>query len=346
MVYHPSAPQAGRRASLKRSAFPFLMLLLFFCCPLVHAGAEVSETGPITVRDLKAPESTVSEPALSTQEVGNTTSGNPRMAQSKPQEPAAPAAGITPPSSDEYGDVTAKDVGERAPSSATAGASSDEYGDVATEDGASAEPREVIADPIKPFNIAMYHFNDKLYFWAWKPVATGYKYVLPREIRGLFSSFYANLKAPIRIVNNLLQGEPGYAGKELASFLINSTIGVGGLRNCAEECFGLRGRYADFGQTLGKYGVGFGFYLVLPFVGPSSVRDGFGFLVDWTMRPQTYIGDEFFSYESVGLYTHEQINSTSFHLGEYEAFKKASVDPYVSMRDIFIQYRKNLIENR
>ena len=67
-------------------------------------------------------------------------------------------------------------------------------------------------------------------------------------------------------MNNFLQGKPGYAGLELARFLINSTVGVGGLRDCAKECFGINGRDADFGQTLGKYGVGFGFYIVWPFL--------------------------------------------------------------------------------
>jgi phospholipid-binding lipoprotein MlaA len=167
---------------------------------------------------------------------------------------------------------------------------------------------------------------------------------VPEEVRGLFSSFYENIKAPIRIVNNLLQGKPRFAAIELAKFFINSTLGVGGLRDCAKECFGINGRYADFGQTLGKYGVGFGFYLVLPLLGPSSPRDGIGWLADWALRPTTYVSSEWFSPESVGLYVHEKVNDTSFHLGEYEMIKEAAIDPYVAMRDIYIQYRTKLIE--
>jgi ABC-type transporter lipoprotein component MlaA len=177
--------------------------------------------------------------------------------------------------SDEYGDVAEEDT-KHIPS-APGEKSSDEYGNVTEEEGGKGEGLR-IADPIEPFNRAIYHVNDKIYFWVFKPAARGYKYVVPEAFRGLFSNFYHNLKAPIRIVNNFLQGKPGYAGLELATFFINSTVGIGGLRNCAKECFGIDGRYADFGQTLGKYGIGFGFYVVWPILGPSSPRDTVGWM--------------------------------------------------------------------
>ncbi len=225
---------------------------------------------------------------------------------------------------------------------APAGKPSDEYGNVAQDVGGGEESR--IADPLEPWNRAMYHVNDKFYFWLLKPAAKGYKYVVPEDFRGLFSNFYRNLKAPIRIVNNLLQGKPGYAGIEMAKFLINSTIGVGGLRDCATECFGINGRDADFGQTLGKYGVGFGFYVVWPVLGPSSPRDTIGWIGDWFLRPQSYVSSAWISPESVGLYVHEKVNDTSFHIGDYEAIKGAAIDPYVAMRDAYVQYRRKLIE--
>ena len=226
---------------------------------------------------------------------------------------------------------------------ATAEKPSDEYGNVTEKVvGGAQEPR--IADPIEPWNRAMYHFNDKMYFWVLKPATRGYKYAVNEDFRGLFSNFYENLKAPIRIVNNFLQGKPGYAGLELARVLINSTVGVGGLRDCAKECFGINGRDADFGQTLGIYGVGFGFYIVWPVLGPSSPRDTVGWMGDWLLRPQSYVSSEWISPESVGLYVHEKINYTSFHLGDYEAIKAAAIDPYVAMRDAYVQYRRKLIE--
>jgi phospholipid-binding lipoprotein MlaA len=221
--------------------------------------------------------------------------------------------------------------------------SSDEYGNVTEEEASGGEgPR--IADPIEPWNRAMYHVNDKLYFWLLKPAATGYKRAVNEDFRGIFSNFYQNIKAPIRIVNNFLQGKPGYAGIELARFLINSVVGVAGLRDCAKECFGINGRDADFGQTLGKYGVGFGFYIVWPVLGPSSPRDTVGWVGDWLLKPQTYVSSEVISPEGTGLYVHEQVNYTSFHLGDYEALKQAAIDPYVAMRDAYVQYRKKLIE--
>jgi phospholipid-binding lipoprotein MlaA len=219
---------------------------------------------------------------------------------------------------------------------------SDEYANVTEEETGAEGPG--IADPLEPWNRAMYHVNDKLYFWLLNPAAKGYSHVVPEDVRGLFTNFYENIKAPVRVVNNLLQGKPGYAGTELARFLINSTVGVGGLRNCAKECFGINGRDADFGQTLGKYGLGFGFYLVWPFLGPSSPRDTVGWAADRALTPTAYVSSGWLSPVSVGLYAHEKVNYISFHLGDYETLKGAAIDPYVAMRDAYIQYRQKLIE--
>jgi phospholipid-binding lipoprotein MlaA len=218
----------------------------------------------------------------------------------------------------------------------------DEYGDVTAEEAGIEESR--IADPIEPWNRAMYHVNDKLYFWLFKPVAKGYKYAVPEGVRGIFSNFYENLKAPVRVVNNFLQGKPGYAGIELSRFLVNSTVGVGGLRDCAKECFGINGRDADFGQTLGRYGVGFGFYIVWPLLGPSSPRDTVGMLADRALTPTTYFGSQSMTPESTGSSIHEKINYTSFHIGDYEALKEAAIDPYIAMRDAYVQFRKKALE--
>lgn len=294
-----------------------LLLFLFLGCSNLHAASDSAD--PISNVVVNVPE-----------------------VEKQSEKSGSITAATAEKSSDEYGDVSTEKGGSI--STAATEKPSDEYGNVTEEEAAGGEELH-IADPIEPFNRAMYHFNDKVYFWVWKPLAHGYKYVVPEGLRGIFSSFYENIKAPIRIVNNLLQGKPQFAAIELVKFFINSTLGVGGLRDCAKECFGINGRYADFGQTLGKYGVGFGFYLVVPFLGPSSPREGIGWLVDWTLRPTTYINtSEWFSPISIGLYVHEKINDTSFHLGEYEMIKEAAIDPYVAMRDIYIQYRTKLIE--
>ncbi len=225
---------------------------------------------------------------------------------------------------------------------AAADESAGAYGNV-TEKEARAEGPQ-IADPLQPWNRAMYRLNDKLYFWALKPATKVYKSAVPEGIRGVFVNFYRNIKAPVRIVNNLLQGKPGYAGIELGKFLINSTVGVGGLRDCATDCFGINGRNADFGQTLGKYGVGFGFYTVWPFLGPSCPRDTIGWAADEWLTPTTYLSSQWLSPMTVGIYAHEEINDLSFHLGDYEALLAAAIDPYVAMRDAYVQHRTQVIE--
>ena len=223
---------------------------------------------------------------------------------------------------------------------------SDEYGDIVAEEAGAAENRGLhIADPIEPWNRAMYYFNDKFYFWLLKHVTQGYKHVVPEDIRVVFVNFYENITAPIRMVNHLLQGRPGNAGTELGRFLINSTMGAGGLRDCAGDCFGIKGQKAEFGQTLGRYGVGFGFYLVWPILGPSCPRDTIGWLGDLALTPTTYMSPHYAGIETtVGMRVHDGINDLSFHLGEYETVKKAAIDPYVAIRDGYVQHRNRVIK--
>ncbi len=219
----------------------------------------------------------------------------------------------------------------------------DEYGDVTEEVAASAEGT-AIADPIEPWNRAMYHFNDKLYFWLLKPVGQGYKFSIPESFRIIFSNFYENLMMPVRFVNNLLQGRPDYAGRELVRFVINSTMGVAGFRDVAKDGFGITGRKADLGQTLGKYGIGSGFYIVWPVLGPSNPRDTVGLVGDHFLKPPTYLSSDLMDPETIGLNVHEKVNNLSFRIGDYEIMKEAAIDPYIAMRDAYVQYRKKLIE--
>jgi phospholipid-binding lipoprotein MlaA len=309
----------------KRIGFPrpwaalVLMPLLLLCCPSLHATSDSPDPNTVAGSNVPVAGGRVEEGTPVQTAVAEKTSG------------------------DESGDVIGEDTGHTPAAKAQKPSDGDEYGNV-TEGEAIGSEGPSIADPIEPWNRAMHHVNDKLYFWLFKPVATGYRYVVPEGVRGVFSSFYENIKAPIRIVNNLLQGKPGYAGLELARFLINSTVGIGGLADTAKECFGINGRAADFGQTLGKYGVGFGFYIVWPILGPSSPRDTVGWVGDRMLSPTTYVSSESMSPEGTGLFVHERINYTSFHIGNYEAIKDAAIDPYIAMRDAYVQYRKKLTE--
>ncbi|MEW6586765.1 MAG: VacJ family lipoprotein, partial [Nitrospirota bacterium] len=146
-----------------------------------------------------------------------------------------------------------------------------------------------IADPIRPWNVAMYHFNDKLYFWLLKPVAQGYSAVLPEDVRISASNFFKNLTTPIRFVSCLLQLRVKDAGNELFRFVYNSTAGVMGLADAARADFDVSRRDEDTGQALGSYGIGHGFYIVWPLIGPSSVRDTVGEVGDFFLDPVTYV---------------------------------------------------------
>ncbi len=238
---------------------------------------------------------------------------------------------------DEYGDVTKEELnktGEGQPKE-----TGDEYGNVTEAEAAgerAEEPR--VRDPLERYNRAMFKFNDRFYFWVFEPVARGYRKVVPEDFRVLFSNFYRNITSPIRIVNSLLQFKLDDAGIDLARLVVNSTVGVGGLRDVG-SCMGLNEHDEDFGQTLGFYGVGPGFYFVWPVLGPSTARDSVGMGGDYLLNPTFYLP----LYPALGLNAHQRVNGLSFHLGEYEALKKASVDPYIALRSAYYQNRQAAI---
>lgn len=241
---------------------------------------------------------------------------------------------------DRYGDVTAE--GRAVPNQEQA--SSQEYGDINPKEYGGTEAKEegqegasLIADPLEQMNRAFFVFNDKLYFWLIKPVSKAYRRVIPEDFRNLFGNFYRNLGAPIRVANNLLQLKARQTGTEVFRFLVNSTIGVGGLRDVAKEAFGVEAAPEDLGQTFGFYGLGTGFYLVLPLLGPSSFRDGLGLAGDLYLSPISYVDPRLLRY---GLRAHDRVNDVSFSLGDYEAFKKAALDPYVAMREAYAANRE------
>ena len=216
----------------------------------------------------------------------------------------------------------------------------DESSDSRAEEAVSSES---LADPIEPVNRAFFHFNDKLYFWVLKPVATGYKTVFDEELRVCFRNFFSNLLAPVRVANCLLQGEFKGAGNEAARFGINTTLGFFGFVDQGKDHFDIDKQDRDFGQTLGKWGAGPVFYINWPILGPSSLRDTAGFVGDTLMDPQTYLLTR---PVSVGLRAFKTVNETSLSIGDYEAIKKAALDPYIAVRDGYYQYRQNKIKKK
>jgi phospholipid-binding lipoprotein MlaA len=234
--------------------------------------------------------------------------------------------------------------GSAGPSGNSAGASvaAEEDADWAEDDDLwwpedEEETLQRISDPFRPVNNAFYVFNDKLYFWVVKPVAIGYGTVVPEFARIGLRNFFSNFGFLGRTVNCALQGDFSGSGTELARFGINMTVGVLGFGDPALHRWGIRERDEDFGQTFAVWGLGFGPYLNVPFLGPSSARDLVGTVGDMLAAPLTYIP---------GVNVLVRINNTSLQIGLYEDLKGAALDPYTGMRDAWYQQRLYLIQER
>jgi phospholipid-binding lipoprotein MlaA len=187
----------------------------------------------------------------------------------------------------------------------------------------------------------MYYFNDKFYFWLLKPVSQGYSAVVPEVMRISVSNFFYNITTPIRFVSSLLQLKMKTAGNELLRFAVNSTFGVGGLGDFAKDEMDVKRHDEDIGQAFGHHGIGHGFYIVWPILGPSSLRDTVGFVGDLFLHPVTYVSP----YEaSFGIRAYDEVNDTSLHIGDYEDLKKSAIDPYISIRDAYVQNRQKKVE--
>jgi len=198
-----------------------------------------------------------------------------------------------------------------------------------------------VADPLYYWNKTWYHFNDKMYFWVLKPAAQGYKAVAPESVRTGVSNFFHNLTTPIRLVGSLLQGKLKRAGIELGNFLINTTWGVAGFGNLTKKHPELNPPPEDVGQAFGVWGIDHGIYLVWPFFGPSSLRDTVGLVGGYFLHPVTYV-DPWSA--SSGIKAYDTVNETTFRIGNYEALKEAAIDPYIAIRDAYIQNRKKQVE--
>ncbi|MGO9136048.1 MAG: VacJ family lipoprotein [Syntrophales bacterium] len=202
------------------------------------------------------------------------------------------------------------------------------------------EQAPAIADPIEPFNRAMFEFNDKVYFWLLKPVAQGYKVVVPEEARVSVKNFFSNLGFPIRFVSCLLQADVNCAATEVGRFAVNIVWGIGGLMDPASsKNLNLQKQDVDLGQTLGIWGVGQGFYIVWPLLGPSSARDSIDIAGEYFLYPPSYMGEIAPWYVWPIVRSYEEVNRTSLRIGDYEALKEAAIDPYLAIRDAYVQYR-------
>jgi phospholipid-binding lipoprotein MlaA len=195
-------------------------------------------------------------------------------------------------------------------------------------------------DPWESWNRGVYKVNDKLDRAVLKPVAKGYVRVVPSPIRTGVTNFFANLNMTTVMFNDALQGKLRAAGTDLGRFLLNSTVGLGGILDPATPA-GLAHNNNDFGLTLGHWGVHPGPFLELPLLGPSDVRDGAGEVVDTYTDPRQYIHNNYVRY---GLFVPRFIDIRASLLSLDETLKNV-YDPYAFIRDAYLQRRAYLVSD-
>ena len=198
-------------------------------------------------------------------------------------------------------------------------------------------------DPLEGMNRAIYSFNETLDGSVMKPIAKGYKAIMPNfAVKGV-NNFYNNLRDIVTVANDLLQLKIVYAAHDSGRVIVNSTVGILGFIDVHSMSGGER-RKEDFGQTLGHYGIGHGAYLVLPFLGPSSLRDGLGLATDTILiDPIGYVYD---------VRTRNQmrvvqiVDKRAELLHASDILGGASLDPYAFQRDAYMQYREALVNDK
>ena len=207
-----------------------------------------------------------------------------------------------------------------------------------TLEGGPGESEE--DDPWEPFNARMFTFNLQLDRYVLKPVATAWDTVVPDEVERGLGRMFANVVMPARFVNNLFQLKFDGAGRELARFVLNSTIGLAGFFDVA-KMEGLEPSNEDTGQTLAVWGAGAGPYLVLPFLPPMTVRDGIGFGFDAALNPLTYFAP--FA-AAAGMKASEAVNSRALNLELFEDVEEGTLDMYSAVRNGYLQRRARAIQ--
>lgn len=202
-----------------------------------------------------------------------------------------------------------------------------------------------INDPIEPVNRAVFEFNRGLDTLFLRPAATFYKAMMPPPIQNLVHNFLNNLKTPVILLNDVLQGEGQRASDTLARFAINTTVGVLGFGDPATS-MGFHRHSEDFGQTLGTWGSGEGPYLVLPVFGPSNPRDAVGKVVDTLTDPIWHYAQntdkEYITNQRVVA---EGVDFRARNMNEIDDLERTSIDYYAAVRDLYRQIRNNAIRN-
>ena len=197
-------------------------------------------------------------------------------------------------------------------------------------------------DPWEPFNETMFEFNRKMDQWVLKPVAQVWNLIMPQPFQVLFANGFDNMGFAPRFINSLLQAKWGGAVREISRFLINSTLGIAGLFDPAKDYWGIEKSAEDFGQTLGRWGVGPGPYLVLPFLPPLTVRDGIGKGVDGVLDPLNWL-IPYNIVQRIAVRAGEIINERALNIELFQGFEESVIDMYSAVRHAYLQRRERSV---
>lgn len=334
---------------------------------IVLAVVAATASGCAALSDgLSDAQSTVSLPAVSTAlgQAGVSPSESLPVAEASPEPDTRAAepellvtAAATAPSAPEK-ETPAQDAPSAPEKETPAKEAPDEFYDP------FAQKDDVVAgeesDPWEGFNSAIFEFNRKVDKYVIKPVAKVYDKIVPNALQKGIDNFSHNTRFGPRLINNLLQFKLKGTGIEISRFLINSTLGIGGLFDPAKNWFGLETPDEDTGQTLGAYGVPPGPYLVLPLLPPLTVRDFFGFILDFGADPINYFVFPSFEVDNWpsliahknrdttliaqgGRRVEEIVNYRSLNLETFEGVEEATVDLYAAVRNAYLQKRAKAI---
>jgi phospholipid-binding lipoprotein MlaA len=199
-----------------------------------------------------------------------------------------------------------------------------------------------VYDPLEKINRGVFWFNEQADRFVIKPVAKGYDWALPKPVKRGVSNVFDNLFTPVVAVSDLLQGNFQESAEDVGRFVVNSTVGVVGIFDVATG-WGLEKRREDIGQAFGAWGIGSGPYLVLPILGPSSVRDGVGLVGNYFLLPQNYIEDDGTRW---GVTILGGIDTRYRLLDASTVLEQAALDRYAFVRSSYTQHRQNLVENK
>ncbi|MCH6256909.1 VacJ family lipoprotein [Puniceicoccaceae bacterium K14] len=202
-----------------------------------------------------------------------------------------------------------------------------------------------VADPFEKVNRGIFAFNDFVYLKLFKPVAKTYSNVMPDPAEKGIGNFFKNIKYPVRLTGNVLQLKLGQASKETGSFLIDTTVGLAGFIDVSGTIPELETTEEDIGQALASWGIGNGFYFVMPFMGPTTLRDFVGGRADSYVDPlsEPWSPIEKWETRAVGN-TVELINNSPQLIDIYERVKESAIDPYEAFKDGYLQIRTKQIE--